>query len=518
MGWFWNKGEKELIRGLDIMGLRQLDQGIERELVAGITTISARARYLTLLPWIFAAYYENKLANGVDQSHFDWGDMDKVLARLEFVVLAASRFVSDNDEYGLTFGMIGPDTHSDNLDKFEKEKEIQIPDSKEGGALGTYIMPCRSFGLLDTSNDSNGIIVIVPLRGQLIYKARSKVLADSKLTKIILNGGTLLWKDIEEEGRYFSMNSIDSIPEEKEMLIQAMTESYLERDDVEGLYNNFRKTLVWALNGFALEKTSSAAKLIRNNYQTLAVENTKRDDVEIAWFDYELHRRVHYALESLLSSFTTALTELAGATVQSVVAYWSKQSEIPSFLSERIKMSSLNYEGQLTSFIAHIPESLFLGETIKAKSSMELDSAARAIFSLTLLIACKKQSEVLRSKDVLNDYQHTMEKAFLILDQVESVLIKDVIVKLLEEVVIRPHLGNTLRKMEQGQKCSLRFYPEGKKMKPTGTYTGAGYSGERLGNVLGILADVGVLHREGSGGLSLTNDGRGYLETWRSNS
>ena len=140
MGWFWNKGEKELIRGLDIMGLRQLDQSIERELVAGITTISARARYLTLLPWVFAAYYEDKLANGVDQSHFDWGDMDKVLARLEFVVLAASRFVSDNDEYGLTFGMIGPDTHSDNLDKFEKEKEIQIPDSKEGGALGTYIM------------------------------------------------------------------------------------------------------------------------------------------------------------------------------------------------------------------------------------------------------------------------------------------------------------------------------------------------------------------------------------------
>jgi hypothetical protein len=62
--------------------------------------------------------------------------------------------------------------------------------------------------------------------------------------------------------------------------------------------------------------------------------------------------------------------------------------------------------------------------------------------------------------------------------------------------------------MSQGQKCSLRFYPEGALLRPTGVPVVAGFSGDRLGNVLGIWADLGVLARVDAGRFILSDYGR----------
>ena len=89
---FWNSGQKDIIKGLDILGARRYDQSLERLWVSGITTISIRARYLTLLPWVLTEFYQRELDKVIgDIAEFDEDKFKSVLQRLEFIVFVSSK-------------------------------------------------------------------------------------------------------------------------------------------------------------------------------------------------------------------------------------------------------------------------------------------------------------------------------------------------------------------------------------------------------------------------------------------
>ena len=121
---FWNHGEKKVIKGLDILGFRQVDQSVGKEWVGDITTISERGRHLSLVPWVIGEYYSKKgLGSGNDITEPDYEELLGYLRRLELVMLACTRY-TDNQKGIKTGGLIGPEIYEDEIDALELGKTI----------------------------------------------------------------------------------------------------------------------------------------------------------------------------------------------------------------------------------------------------------------------------------------------------------------------------------------------------------------------------------------------------------
>ena len=111
---FWNAGQTEIIKGLDILGLRQVDQAIEKDWVSNVTTISFRARYLSLLPWVLAEFFTHELGVASQTAVFDeaaYTRLATILARVEFIVVLSTIRGVDWGDTGFANGVIGSTVH-----------------------------------------------------------------------------------------------------------------------------------------------------------------------------------------------------------------------------------------------------------------------------------------------------------------------------------------------------------------------------------------------------------------------
>jgi hypothetical protein len=292
--------------------------------------------------------------------------------------------------------------------------------------------------------------------------------------------------------------------------MNAFLNPYMDTPVINESYGHFCDTIEWASRACQHEPLG-ASDLILNNYrQCVTAKPDTLKPVEIAWAEYELRRRVHFALELLLEAFTETLLNLTEGTVERVIEEWPRESEIPKLVSEIIGSGASPFSMRVKKMAVSIPKNRFLNSPLEPRQVRRITPNGKALYALALLAACRRESASLRDAKKIPDRKNYLERAFTILENHEKSDLRTALTDLIYHTVVESHLKTTLRKMGEGQQCSLRFYPEGNLLRPTGTVVRAGHSGDRLGNVLGMLADLGHFERM-DGGFILSDNGKAFL-------
>ncbi|QNN25094.1 hypothetical protein HED60_23395 [Planctomycetales bacterium ZRK34] len=301
---FWNAGEKEVIRGLDILGLRKMDQDLEKGWVSGITTISQRARYLSLLPWVLMEYYT---LCGIDsgKAHApDWEEFHDIERRLELVVLAATQ-MTDRQLGRRTGGLLGSDLFGGEMDLLANGSVVSLKLDRGGATYGTYVVPCRTIGLVghDAIEGKWEAPKITP-RGRRMHAIRCQNLGESPVVRRILEGGSIDVESIAQHAAQFSAGALDQpdSQEERELLEKVLLTP--EEDQDTETYSRFLATVRFALSSIQAGFGSSSAALAEH-YARVTTPGCQSADCALAWAAYEMHRRVHFSLELLLGALTT---------------------------------------------------------------------------------------------------------------------------------------------------------------------------------------------------------------------
>jgi hypothetical protein len=501
---FWNSGEKEMTNGLDILGIRRLDQNIELAWVSGITTISFRAKYMSMLPWIIAEYYEKELNNNKGEADYNEEAMYDMIRRLEIAIILCSDFGGHWGETGSTYGMIGSELYSDILQQLKTTGVVDLHSEKGGASLGTYIGPCRSFGILADGDEASGVPIKITPRGKELVDLHKSRLKTSKLAQAIIHGGKIKAQDIQKDGVFFSVNGLlkQECEKERELLEQYLLNSYLpNQDDVNGQYDRFKKTILWVLDWLLNSDCSSASDIISENYG-YCVTHTKINEIndyESVWCEYELRRRCHFSFELLLRAFNSTLLDMGAAKYDQVISEIVSSYEHSEYISDLVSSKKHPYAAKVKQTFDSLGDDLFLESRLERGPIQSLDSGSMSFYAILILFSCMKQTHDMRASEKIpnreDDPSGYMEKAFTIVNSSQNQKLPELLDTLMKEVAIEAHLKTTWRKMGQQQKCSLRFYPDGQTFRPTGRLTRAGYSGSRLGNVVGMLADIGVCER-----------------------
>lgn len=506
---FWNAGEKEVIKGLDILGFRKIDQGLEKQWVSGITTISQRARYISLLPWILSEYYKLcGISTGKARAP-SWEAFHDIERRLELVVIAATQW-TDRQLGRKTAGLLGSDLFDEQVGALAAGSAVEMKFERGGAMFGTYVAPCRTIGLLghDTIEGQWEAPKITP-RGNRMQAMRRSALGNSSVLQRILEGGSIDATTIAAEATQFSAGALDQPESEEERgLLEAAFLTPEDGQDSE-TYGRFLTTVRFALSSIHVGHGTSASALAAR-FTEVTQPGVQPTDSAMAWAAYEMHRRVHFSLELLLGALTSAIGEVDGATVNDVVNVWTEDGALSPAIADRFAIGfQMDWAVPFSSFHGALRDDAFLDGPVERGTTNRLAARDQALFALTLLTATWKRAQGLWSLAGFPRAGSGAELVFPILTGASDQTVRDLMIAVLDRGVVESHLNTTLRKMGNGLKCSLRFFPDGRVLRPTSMSVRAGFSGDRLGNVIGILSDLGMLNQKAD---ALSERGRQLLD------
>ena len=384
-------------------------------------------------------------------------------------------------------GALGTNLHQARLTALSAGDFVSFPEDSGGAMLGTYFAPCRTIGLL---LDGDGEIPYrLSSRGKDVWQCRTRRLQLSPALITALAGDYISRPQVEAAIPEFSLGSLSRSIEEANLLYTAFVQPWdpgteLERRRVSKAYEAFANTIAWAKGMLAAEPDTASALIVRNFNN--CTQLTEENQVAFSWAEYEYRRRCHFALELMLAAVTNALTEANEATIQQIVAGWFSAP-----ISDYLTTVWPKIDGAATlsaaEAIASIPASLFKDKPVPINDLRHFLSAEKAFAAIAILAATAGQTRTTRQRGYF-DQQLTSpgEQAIVVIESVGSAsffkLVQDI-----AELAVLSHLQTTLRKMGGGQKCSLRFFPDGRLLRSTGVGMMPGYSNDRLTNVLRIL-------------------------------
>ncbi len=499
---FWNAGSSETTRGLDILGIRILDQNLELDWVGGLTTVSPRARYFSLIPWLLGAFSLETGAGATEGWRFDRNNFLAALKRMEFVVLAASQLQGANlaDD---TTGILNSMNYREILNAFNQEARFEGEFAKGGTSLNIYSSPARSFGLI--ANDPEDVF---PFRvvglGKEIHDCRESALRNSPLRQYVLQGGLVTRQMVEEEGHWFSVNGLHhaSCSAERELLERAFFIPSLHGQTAEG-YANFRSTVLWVLQSCFDQPNHADGLLVRNFQAILTDERNEHQAVRWAWQEYELRRRIHYAQELLLTGLVDLLESNGPMPLTGAIHKLTEDSAIPSTLIRTLGVNQFRWTLSIEDFYSTFDSDKWWRIPLPPRQVGLLSPGDKAIFAIALMVVSHRQASHRRTEagqclqGSLPDWCVCQIFDQIFIERGHSLV--SLLRFVLEHMVIQPHLVTTLRKMGEGQKCSLRLYVEEGLLCPTGIRIEAGYSITRLTSLLSVLADIGFLRHHQNG-------------------